>query len=140
MLKYVVAYFSTGLVFLVADGIWLATMAPAVYRPRLAPVLAETVSLGPAVAFYLLYVVGIVVFAVGPALESGRWSTAAGYGLLFGFFCYATYDLTNQATLRTWSTTVTVLDIAWGAVATAVAATLGMLATSALLDVIAADR
>lgn len=140
MLKYGIAYFSTGLTFLVADGIWLATMAPAVYRPRLAPVLADTVNLPAAVAFYLLYIAGIVIFAVSPALESGRWTTAAGYGLLFGFFCYATYDLTNQATLKTWSTTVTVLDMSWGAVATALAAALGMLATSALLDVIAADR
>ncbi|MFZ1477824.1 MAG: DUF2177 family protein, partial [Sphingorhabdus sp.] len=61
----------------------------------------------------------------GPALASGRWQTALCWGALFGFFCYMTYDLTNHATLKTWSVKVTVLDIIWGTVLTGSAATVG---------------
>jgi len=86
---------------------------------------------GELAAFYLMFPVGIVVFAVGPALKSGQLSDAILYGLLFGAIAYATYDLTNYATLKNWSLGITVLDIVYGAIASAAAATVAVLAVRA---------
>ncbi|MEM1307807.1 MAG: DUF2177 family protein, partial [Pseudomonadota bacterium] len=80
-----------------------------------------------------VYCIGIVIFAVAPALTSGQWTTAALYGALFGFFCYATYDMTNLATLRDWPLRMSLVDIAWGTVLTGFAATSGFFATRALI-------
>jgi uncharacterized membrane protein len=79
----------------------------------------------PAVAFYLMYPIGILVFATMPALKAGSVSPALIYGALFGALAYATYDLTNYATLRNWTLLISVADIAWGAFASAAAATVG---------------
>jgi len=127
---YITAYLATGLAFLVIDAIWLSQAASTLYRPIIGELLADKVRIAPAVAFYLLYVLGIVIFAVSPALNSGRWTTALIYGALFGFFAYATYDLTNQATLKTWSTLITVIDLAWGTTVTATSAVSGYLVAS----------
>ncbi len=89
--------------------------------------------MGPAVLFYLLYIAGILYFAVLPAMGDGRWQTALLQGAVLGFLCYATYDLTNLATLKSWSVKVTVLDIIWGTVLTGGAALGGWWATSHLL-------
>ncbi|HMS19902.1 MAG TPA: DUF2177 family protein, partial [Sphingorhabdus sp.] len=89
--------------------------------------------LGPAVAFYLLYILGMMIFAVGPALHNGKWQTALLWGALLGFFCYMTYDLTNYATLKVWSTKVTVLDIIWGTLLTGSASLCGWGATTLIL-------
>jgi len=80
------------------------------------------------VIFYLTYIVGIQIFAVRPALTSGDWKTAALFGVLFGFFTYATYDLTNMATMKVWTLRVTLLDIAWGTILTGITASAGALA------------
>jgi uncharacterized membrane protein len=85
--------------------------------------LAEPIRLGPAAAFYLLYLVGDVYFAVQPALASGRWSDALLLGLLFGLIAYATYDLTALAVVRGWPVGLSLVDMAWGAALTAAAAT-----------------
>jgi uncharacterized membrane protein len=85
------------------------------------------------VGFYLIYLVGVTIFAIRPALQSGDWRTGLFYGALFGFFAYATYDLTSQATLKQWSTALTVVDIAWGTFASGLSATLSFLATNWLL-------
>ena len=79
-----------------------------------------------------LYVAGLVYFAVRPGLAAESWRTAALNGALFGFFAYATYDLTSQATLRNWTTTLTVADMAWGTVLSAAAAAIGVAATMAI--------
>ncbi|MEK1851822.1 MAG: DUF2177 family protein [Phyllobacterium sp.] len=129
MLKYVSAYLSTAIIFFVLDFIWLSMMATSFYRSRIPDIMASAVSYPPAILFYLLYVAGIVTFAVSPALETGRWTTALIYGALFGFIAYATYDLTSQATLKQWSTVVTVVDMAWGTFASGLAATLSFLVT-----------
>lgn len=86
-----------------------------------------------AIGFYLIFVVGVVIFAVLPALQAGSWKTALLYGALFGFFTYATYDMTNLATLKGWSFPVTVVDIAWGAFLTGISALAGYLATRAVV-------
>jgi uncharacterized membrane protein len=119
---YAIAYVSTAVVFLVLDAIWLGTMADRLYRPAMGSILLERFALAPAVAFYLIYIAGVVVFAVTPALQSGRWTTALGYGAMLGLMAYATYDLTNQATLKDWSWTVTIADLCWGTFVTAVSA------------------
>ncbi len=130
---YVWAYIATGIVFLGCDAVWLSTAGNNLYRPLLGDLLLAKFRLGPAVAFYLIYMAGIVVFATAPAITSGRWSAALINGALFGFVAYATYDLTNQATLRLWSVTITIVDLCWGTVLTAIAATLGYLIASAIM-------
>jgi len=110
----VYSYLAALAVFFLADMVWLGTMSSRLYKPTLGDILLTNVSLLPAVAFYLLYPVGLVVFAIQPALKSGSVGTAFGLGALFGLFTSATYDLTNQATLRNWTTTLTLADMAWG--------------------------
>jgi len=134
-MKILVAYLSTALVFAVMDFIWLASTAERLYRPVLGSILADKVRLGPAVAFYLIYMAGVVIFAVWPALKSGNILTALIYGALLGVVAYATYDLTNMATLKVWSLKITLLDLAWGAFATATAAAAGALITRAVLKI-----
>jgi uncharacterized membrane protein len=116
------AYLATVVVFLALDAVWLTTMADRLYRPAIGHLMREPFALTPAVLFYLVYVAGVVVFAVRPALASGRWTTALGFGALLGLLAYATYDLTNQATLKDWPWRVTVADLCWGTFVTAVSA------------------
>jgi uncharacterized membrane protein len=87
----------------------------------------------PAALFYLIYVAGIIFFATTPAFSTGKWTTAALNGALYGFFAYATYDLTNQATIRGWPTIITIADIFWGSLLSSIAATVGFLLTRYLL-------
>ncbi|RDV07869.1 DUF2177 family protein [Sphingorhabdus pulchriflava] len=131
MAKYIVAYIATGVSFALIDSVWLRTMYERLYKPEIGDLMYEGgFRLGPAVAFYLLYILGMMIFAVGPALHSGKWQTALVWGALLGFFCYMTYDLTNYATLKVWSTKVTVLDIIWGTVLTGSASFCGWWATT----------
>jgi uncharacterized membrane protein len=106
----------------VLDAVWLSKMGPLLYRPTLAEILATHLRLAPAIAFYLMYPVGIVIFAVAPALRSGSTASALMMAALFGAIAYATYDLTNYATLRSWTWQITVVDIIYGASASGVAA------------------
>lgn len=126
---YGIAYLATGVVFLVLDAIWLTVVAQRFYRPLMGAMLLDGFKLVPAALFYIIYLAGIVVFAIAPALASDRWQTAAGYGAFLGLVAYATYDLTNHATLRNWPLTVTIADLCWGAFVTASAATAGFLVT-----------
>ena len=128
MLNYLAAYLGTGVVFAIVDTVWLTTLSTKVYRPTLDPVLAEKVSMGPAIAFYLIYIAGIVFMAVAPALREGRWHRAALNGAVLGFVAYATYDLTNQATLKVWALHLTLIDITWGTILTGFASVGGYLA------------
>ena len=121
-LQFAAAYIATAILFGLLDAIWLGKMVPAVYRPAIGSLLMEGWRLVPALVFYALYMLGIQIFAIAPALAAGKWQVAAQWGALFGFFCYMTYDLTNHATMKIWSTKVTLLDIAWGTVATGLAA------------------
>ena len=130
--KYIVGYIATGVAFAAIDSVWLRNMYTRLYQPEIGEVMMKGgFRLGPAIIFYLLYILGMMIFAVGPALQSGKWQTALVYGALFGFFCYMTYDLTNHATLKIWSTKVTVLDIIWGTVLTGSASAVGYWVTNA---------
>lgn len=118
----IVAYLSTLIVFVAIDFIWLSSMADRLYRPMLGDLLAPNFQLAPAVAFYLVYAFGLTFLAVRPGLAAGSLSTAVLYGAVLGFTAYATYDLTNQSTLRNWSTVLTIADLIWGTLLSAVAA------------------
>ena len=133
MTTYAVAYIATLVVFLAADMLWLGTMVNRIYRPALGDILAASVNFPPALVFYLIYPIGIVIFAVLPGVKSGSVATAAMYGALFGFFTYATYDLSNYATLRNWTLQVTIVDIAWGTLLGAMAAAVGCFAATRLV-------
>ena len=128
MIKIVAAYLGTGLTMLVLDAIWLTQMIPRLYQPRIGELLATKPSPPPAVVFYLLYVAGIVLLAVLPALREGGWKRLLIHAAAFGLVAYATYDLTNQATMKTWSTTITLVDMAWGTFITTVSASAGFAA------------
>lgn len=133
MKTYISAYFFTLIAFLVIDFIWLSTMASRLYRPAIGDLLAENFRLAPAIIFYLIYAAGLTFLAVRPALISGQWTTALIYGAAVGFMAYATYDLTNQATLKSWSTTLTIADLLWGTFVSAAAAIIGYLVTVRLV-------
>jgi uncharacterized membrane protein len=125
-MKMITAYVATGIAFALIDSVWLRSMYARLYKPEIGSLMLDSgFRMWPAIIFYLLYILGMMIFAVGPALASGRWQTALCWGAMFGFFCYMTYDLTNHATLKTWSVKVTVLDIIWGTVLTGSAATVG---------------
>ena len=124
----IVAYVATLIAFAGFDSVWLGLMAPRVYRPALGGLLADNVNLPPAIAFYLLFPLGLTIFVVAPAAKSQSLGEAALYGALFSFFAYATYDLTNQATLRAWPTYLSLIDMAWGFTLGGLAATIGWLA------------
>lgn len=120
--QFAIAYGATAVIFLALDAIWLTVMADRLYRPALGHMMLERFALAPAIAFYAIYIVGVVVFAVAPALPQRNWLGALGMGALLGLIAYATYDLTNQATLKGWPWQVTVADLCWGTAVTAVSA------------------
>ncbi|MDP3379703.1 MAG: DUF2177 family protein [Brevundimonas sp.] len=128
MLKYLAGYLGAGLAFAAIDAVWLTTMTNRLYKPILGPILADKPDMKAAVAFYLIYIGGIVLLAISPALKDGGLGRAAMNGAILGFVAYATYDLTNQATLNVWSTRMTVIDIIWGTVLTLSASSIGYLA------------
>ena len=122
MKNLLVGYLAALASLAVLDGLWLGVVSREFYKARIGQLLLEQPVWRIAIVFYLIYAVGIVAFAVSPALTAGSWTTAALYGALFGFCAYAIYDITNLATLRGWSMAVSLVDLAWGAVATAAAA------------------
>lgn len=120
--QFLVLYACAALVMLPLDIAWLSTMGRTFYRQQLGDLLLDRPAWVPALAFYLLYVVGVVVFAVLPAVREQSLLTAFAFGALFGLIAYATYDLSNLATLRGFTTTVALVDLAWGSVLTAATA------------------
>lgn len=111
--------------FLLLDACWLTLMGTRLYRPALGSLMRTDIDWLAAALFYVIYLAGIVGFAVVPALTTKSGRTALLRGAAFGFVCYATYDLTNQATLVGWPWHITLADLAWGSSATALAALLG---------------
>ena len=131
-MNYALAYMVAAVSFLLLDFIWLGFVAKSFYRQEIGALLLDKFNMAAAIGFYLVFVVGIVIFAVLPALQAGSWKTALLYGALFGFFTYATYDMTNLATLKGWSLSVTFVDIAWGTLLTGTASLLGYAAARAV--------
>ena len=125
MTRYLIAYGAAAVVFLAADFVWLGIVAKDLYRAQIGHLLAPDFRPLPAVAFYLMYLAGVVYFAILPALATGRWQDAIIPGAVLGFLCYGTYDFTNWAVMRDWPASVTFIDLAWGTALTAAAAAAG---------------
>lgn len=111
---YIKLYFATFLVFLGIDAVWLGKIAPTFYKNNIGHLMAEKPNLLAAGIFYILNIIGILVFAVVPSLRNNSLKSAALLGAFYGVVTYATYDLTNLATLRDWPLKVTIVDIIWG--------------------------
>jgi uncharacterized membrane protein len=114
--KWLLAYAFTLTVFLALDMLWLGVLASDLYSRQFGDLMAEQVNWLAAFAFYLLFIAGVLVFVVRPALGRGSWRHALGYGAFFGLVTYATYDLTNLATLQGFPEGIVAIDLAWGAV------------------------
>ncbi|MFL9824251.1 DUF2177 family protein [Rhodoplanes sp. SY1] len=130
-MPYAIAYVAVLVAFVAIDFVWLSKMGPLLYRPTLGDILLESPRFAPAIVFYLIYPIGVLAFAVAPALREESILPAIGWGALFGALAYATYDLTNYATLRNWTLQLTLADIVWGAVLTGIAAAAGYGAAAA---------
>jgi uncharacterized membrane protein len=128
MSKYLLAYAATLLVFLAADFIWLGFLAKDFYQSQIGGLLLAKPELSAAAVFYLLYAVGVLLFVIVPAIQADQWLRASLYGALFGLIAYATYDLSNLATLKGWSLSLAVVDMLWGAFVTGLSATAGYFA------------
>jgi uncharacterized membrane protein len=126
-------YVITLLIFFAIDLVWLGVVARNFYRQHIGHLMSAEVNWGAAVLFYAVYIAGIVFFAIKPAFESGSAARALAYGAAFGFIAYATYDLTNQATMKDWPVLVTVIDLAWGTALTATVAFLSYHVSSRVL-------
>ena len=124
MNRYIVLYLTTLVVLMVLDFLFLGVLAKGFFVSEVGDMLSEVRAV-PAVMFYLLYVVGVLIFVSGSA--AATVPSTLLYGALFGLFCYATFDLTSLALLKHWSWAVAAVDVSWGAVATAVSSTAGLL-------------
>lgn len=120
--RLLLAYLAAMLCFLLLDGCWLTLAGTRVYRAAIGPLMAEQVDWVAVAIFYPLYLVGLLVFAIVPALEQRETLVALRRGALLGLVAYAAYDLTNQATLRHWPWTLTAIDLAWGSFVSGAAA------------------
>jgi uncharacterized membrane protein len=120
--KYLLAYAATAAVMLALDALWLGLVATPLYQQGIGHLMAASPRLGVAALFYAVYPVGLVVFAVLPATDRRN---AVLKGALFGFFAYATYDLTNLATLKQWPVWIALLDMGWGTLVSAASAAAG---------------
>lgn len=129
-MPYVIAYISTAVVFFALDYLWLTRIAIGFYREQIGSLMLASPNFAAAGVFYLFYVVGVVYFAVMPAVSAGSLVTALINGALLGLLAYGTYDMTNLATLKGWSLQMSLVDMAWGACLTATAAAAGYLAIS----------
>jgi len=130
---YLKLYFLTVPVFFLIDLIWLGVVAKDYYQKNLKYILSPNVNWTAAIIFYLIYIVGILIFAVLPAVAKDSLRHAAVWGALFGFFTYATYDLTNLALLKEWPLNIVFVDILWGVVLCSAVATLSFYVAKWLL-------
>lgn len=126
-MRYLLAYLGAGVTMGILDALWLTVMGGRLYRPAIGAIMADRPDMRAAVVFYLLYVFGIVFLAIMPALKEGSLVRALASAAVFGLVAYATYDLTNQATLKVWPVHITLVDMAWGAFVTTAAALGGYL-------------
>ena len=130
MARIAIAYVAAAAAMAGLDYVWFRWSLKSLYQPALGPLLADQPNIAAAMLFYVLYVAGIVIFVVWPALRNGSITGAIASGAALGLFAYMTYDLTNMATLKTWPVTVAVVDIAWGCFITAASAAASYLAAS----------
>ena len=117
-----IAYISAALVFFGLDFVWLSRVAIGFYRSQIGETLRDRPNMAAAGLFYLFYIAGIVYFAVLPGLQKDSLAVACLNGALLGLIAYGTYDMTNLATLKNWSLSVSIVDMLWGTVLTALSA------------------
>ena len=130
-MKYAPAYVIALVIFLVLDALWLGLVAKSFYADRIGPIMLSSPRWGVAAVFYLIFVAGLVYFAISGALPAGNWQAAARDGALFGFFTYLTYDATTLAVIKGFDGTLAVVDVAWGTVLCAVTAALAVVLLAA---------
>jgi uncharacterized membrane protein len=129
MTRYLYAYVAALLVFCAVDYVWIGILMTDFYRARLGDLMLAQPRLDAAAVFYLIYIGGLVYFGARPGIQAQSWKAAACNSALFGLVAYATYDLTNLATLKTWYVDLTVIDMLWGAVVSAIGGTAGYAAS-----------
>jgi uncharacterized membrane protein len=130
--RYVVLYLATLMVLIPIDFLFLGLVAKGFFTSQVGDMLGE-IRPAPAILFYLLYVVGILIFVSGSA--TARWPSTLLYGALFGLFCYATFELTSLSLLKHWTWPVALVDMCWGSFVTAVSSTLGLVIANWLAKV-----
>jgi uncharacterized membrane protein len=113
---FIKQFFIALLVFFGIDMVWLVLVAKKFYQEHIGFLMKPDINWPAAIIFYLLFIIGLVIFVISPAIEKRSWVHALLYGALFGLITYATYDLTNLATLKDWPLLVTVVDLIWGTV------------------------
>jgi uncharacterized membrane protein len=131
-MRYAIAFVVSALVFVAMDFTWLSQTNATIYRPVIGDLLSPELRVGPAIAFYLVYLAGLTFFSPAAGLKSGGLKRAALNAAVYGLCAYGAYDLTNQATLKVWATKLTLLDLGWGVVASTVAGSAGYLAAGAV--------
>jgi hypothetical protein len=134
MLKLLSSYAIATVFFFAIDMLWLGVIAKKLYREKLGFILSDEVNWTAALVFYFIYIAGILFFAVYPALRDFSWQTALLNGAVLGFLCYATYDLTNMATIAKWPLQIVLIDIVWGTVLTGSVSILTYLAATKWLS------
>ncbi len=125
MLELILLFLVVFASFFIIDMIWLGVVAKKFYKVQLGSMMAKRINWAAAIIFYLLYIVGLIFFVILPAIEQGSWVYALWTGAFFGLICYATYDLSNLATLEGWPKVVTVVDLIWGSSLSAILASIG---------------
>ncbi len=125
LLKIIISYVLTTVVFFAIDMLWLGIIARNIYRKYLGSFLSDTVNWTAAIIFYLIFIAGIFIFVVNPAIEKQSVARAIILGAVFGFIAYATYDLTNYATLKGFPLNIVFIDLTWGAVLTSIVSLAG---------------
>lgn len=113
-MRLIKTYIVTLVVFFAIDILWLGFIAKDMYRNNIGHLMADKTNWIAAIIFYMIFIGGLIFFAINPALNKDSWTQALLLGSLFGFMCYATYDMTNLATLKDWSLKITIVDIMWG--------------------------
>lgn len=131
-MKYATAYGIALVIFLALDALWLGVIARTLYATRMGDLMSPNPRWGVAIAFYVLFVVGLVYFAISTGMATGSWQTAAMNGALFGFFCYLTYDGTALAVIRGFDPGLAVTDTIWGAVLSGITSGATVLILSAI--------
>lgn len=119
-MNFIRHYLIAAAVFTAIDMVWLLVIAKNLYKSKIGHLMAEKANVAAAVVFYLMFIAAMVFFVISPAVEKQSWLYALGAGAFFGLVTYATYDLTNLATLKDWPLSMTIIDLAWGTFITAI--------------------
>ena len=125
MNKYVAGYAAVAAAMLLLDMVWLGVVAKSMYQEAIGHLMADKPRIAAAAVFYVVYALGLMVFVLVPHVDDPQWGRTLLFGALFGFVAYATYDLSNLATLKNWPLKLTLIDMCWGSALSAVSAGAG---------------